>query len=387
MKTILVILGMILVTVTGLVKTRLVNWRSTDSIGQAASSVPIVDVEMGVPIYYKGQGDTWDPTWADDDNLYCANNDGHGYGSKDQNVVFNKISGNDPYNLSGYLLNSMDQYGAVTAGVAADGRNWKTGGCISINGILYMSIGMDWYVDKNYNGRQSRINTSIIKSNDHGITWTRSMADNLNSPMFVSMRFSTLYFTYYGKNYDAATVDNANKYVYATANNGFWDNGDNYILGRVSKSKIGNFNSADWTFYKRGDGMLDSAWTSDMKEASLIISAPRQCGEGGITYIPALKRYIMVAWYYPTENGHSDVTKTTLFVFYESPKPWGPWTRIKEITSSPQGWYIPRVLSKFQKKDGENVNAFIGVSGNYQDSAYYKYTMVPVKFKTTSTGK
>jgi hypothetical protein len=387
MKTILVILGMVLITITGLVKTRLVNWRSTDSSTQAAYSVPIVDVEMGVPIYCKGQGDTWDPAWAEDDNLYSPNNDGHGYGSKDQNVIFNKISGNDPRYLSGELQNSMDKYGAVTAGVAADGRNWKTGGCISIDGTLYMSIGMDWYVDKNYGGRQSRINASIVKSHDHGLTWARSMSDNLNSPMFVSMRFSTLYFTYYGKDYSAATVDNADKYIYATANNGFWDNGDNFILGRVSKSKIGNFNSADWTFYKSGDGMVDSAWTPDAKEAAWIINAPRQCGEAGITYIPDLHRYVMIPWYYPAENGHSDNTKTTVFVFYESPKPWGPWTRVKEITSSPQGWYIPRVLSKFQIKEGENVNAFIAVSGNYQDSAYYKYTMVPVKFKTASTRK
>jgi hypothetical protein len=37
--------------------------------------------------------------------------------------------------------------------------------------------------------------------------------------MFPGMRFATPFFIHYGKEYAAATVDNADRYVYATSNN------------------------------------------------------------------------------------------------------------------------------------------------------------------------
>ena len=232
---------------------------SADSQATAPKvSRPIVDVQLGAPLYYDAGGDSWDPTWAQDDRLYAAVNDGAGFGRQKRNIGFNQLSGADPRRLTGRLQNLMDDYGAMNAPAAADGRNWKSGGSISIDGVLYMSVGMDRYVDPNFGGRQSRINASIIKSTDHGLHWARSMQQNLDRPMFPGMRFATPFFIHYGKEYAAATVDNADHYVYATSNNGFWDNGDNYIIGRVPKSKIKALNASDWSFYRGGDGMRDS---------------------------------------------------------------------------------------------------------------------------------
>jgi hypothetical protein len=347
-------------------------------------SRPIVDVQLGAPIYSDSGGDSWDPTWAQDDHLYTAVNDGAGFGTVRRNIAFNRISGSDPRRLTGQLQNLMDDYGGMNAPVADDGRNWKSGGSISIDGVLYMSVGMDRYVDPNYGGRQSRINASIIKSGDHGLHWTRAMQENLDRPMFPGMRFATPFFIYYGKDYSAATVDNADHYIYATSNNGFWDNGDNYILGRVLRSKIGALKAADWSFYRGGDGMVDSSWSADMTKAAMLIEAPGQCGETGVTYLAALKRYVMAAWYYPIGNGHAGKIEATVFAFYESVKPWGPWRKIKTIPIEPQGWYIPRVLSKFQSPAGRDLEAFIAVAGDWRNPAYYRYTMVPVKFLTAA---
>jgi hypothetical protein len=333
-------------------------------------------------MYYDYGGDSWDPAWAQDDALYAAVNDGAGFGTLKRNIGFNKITGDDPLALSGQLQNIMEEYGEMNAPTAADGRNWKSGGSISIDGVLYMSIGMDRYVDDGFGGRQTRINASIIKSNDHGLHWTRPMKENLDSPMFPGMRFATPFFIHFGKEYAAATVDNADRYVYATSNNGFWDNGDNYILGRVLKSKIGTLSASDWTFYRGGDGMRDSSWSKDMGTAAFIIDAPGRCGETGVTYLPALNRYVMVAWYYPVGNGHAGKIEATEFAFYESPKPWGPWKEVKKVPIEPQGWYIPRVLSKFQLRAGQDLQAFIAVAGDWRNPAYYRYTMVPVKFVT-----
>jgi hypothetical protein len=350
------------------------------------ASIPIVDVQMGTPKYFEAGGDSWDPTWSQDDDLYSAVNDGAGFGTLKRNIGFNRISGNDPRTMTGQLQNIMDEYGEINAPIATDGRNWKSGGSISIDGSLYMSVGMDRYVDAGYGGRQTRVNSSIIKSRDHGLNWTRPMKDNRDRPMFAGMRFATPFFIHFGKEYAAATVDNADRYVYATSNNGFWDNGDNYILGRVSRSKISALNAADWTFYQGGDGMQDSSWTREMNNAALIINAPGQCGEAGVTYLPALNRYVLTSWYYPIGNGHSGKIEATEFAFYESPKPWGPWTLVKSILNQPQGWYIPRVLAKFQSRTGPDLQAFIAVAGDWRNPVFYRYTMVPVKFVTAAAG-
>ena len=347
-------------------------------------SRPIVDVRLGTPIYYDYGGDSWDPTWAQDDRLYAAVNDGAGFGTQKQNIGFNQISGTDPRRLTGQLQSLMDSYGEMNAPAAADGRNWKSGGTISIDGLLYMSVGMDRYVDPNYGGRQTRVNASIIKSSDYGVHWTRAMQDNLDRPMFPGMRFATPFFIHYGKEYAAATVDNADRYVYATSNNGFWDNGDNYILGRVLRAKLGALNAGDWSFYRGGDGMVDSSWSADMTKAAFLIEAPGQCGETGVTYLPALNRYVMAAWYYPIGNGHAGKIEATEFAFYDSAKPWGPWRKIKTILIEPQGWYIPRVLAKFQSPAGRGLEAFIAVAGDWRNPAYYRYTMVPVEFLTAA---
>jgi len=90
---------------------------------QAASpqaSRPIVDVQLGAPIYYDYGGDSWDPTWAQDDRLYAAVNDGAGFGTLKRNIGFNQISGSDPLTLTGQLQNLMDDYGEMNAPVATD---------------------------------------------------------------------------------------------------------------------------------------------------------------------------------------------------------------------------------------------------------------------------
>lgn len=358
-----------------------------------ALSIPcaaaITSIQVGnYKINPNSHGDTWDPTWADDDSLYAAGNDGLGFGlsgSKD-NVNFNKINGTSPDELNGRRLESLNGYGAVgDAQGHPDGRNWKSSGTLCLNGILYLTVARHLYEDPNFGRRQSAINASIIKSIDKGISWTRDQTTNYSTPQFEGQDFSTPYFIHYGKN-GAASTDNADLYVYAISNNGFWDNGDNYKLGRVLKSAIGNLTASDWQYYKGGDGLLTASWTNILTQATPIISDPAKCGETGATYIPSLNRYILVAWYYPIGNGHGSTVNRTSFAFWESPKPWGPWTKIKTIVNDPMGWYCPRVLAKFQTQNGSDVNAFIACAGNWKDNAdytdsrnnFYKFASIPI---------
>ena len=276
----------------------------------------------------------------------------------------------------------MVDYGEMNAPAAADGRNWKSGGAISVDGVLYMSVGMDRYVDPNYGGRQTRINASIIKSTDQGLHWTRAMQENLERPMFPCMRFATPFLFITAKTIrrrqwitPIATSMRRPTMVFGTT-------ATTTFRGRVLRSKIGALKAEDWSFYRGGDGMVDSSWSADMTRAHILIEAPGQCGETGMTYLPALNRYVMAAWYYPIGNGHAGKIEATEFAFYESAKPWGPSRKIKTILIEPQGWYIPRVLAKFQSPAGQDLQAFIAVAGDWRNPAYYRYTRVPVKFLT-----
>jgi len=50
-------------------------------------------------------GDTADPFWADDDNLYHFTCDGRGFGKQQRNLCFNKLTGSDLLHLKGELVN------------------------------------------------------------------------------------------------------------------------------------------------------------------------------------------------------------------------------------------------------------------------------------------
>jgi hypothetical protein len=56
-------------------------------------SLAIADVQLGSPTYYDYGGDSWDPAWAQDDELYTAVNDGAGLGTMKRNIGFNQVTG------------------------------------------------------------------------------------------------------------------------------------------------------------------------------------------------------------------------------------------------------------------------------------------------------
>ncbi len=168
--------------------------------------------------------------------------------------------------------------------------------------------------------------------------------------MFPGSRFATPYFVEYGQD-GRASVDNADRYVYALSNDGFWDNGNNLILGRVARSKIGNLSATDWQYYQGGDGMEDSAWMSDMARAKLVLDAPGKLGMNGAVYVPGLRRYIMIGWYYPAGGGKiKDACHATNWDFYEAPKPWGPWTKSFDVRIQPARLLLAAALSEVHER-------------------------------------
>jgi hypothetical protein len=236
-------------------------------------------------------------------------------------------------------------------------------------------------------GRHIFRNSSIIKSIDNGQTWTRDPADNYLRPMFPGKRFGAPYFVWYGKD-GAAAVDQADRFVYAVSNNGNFENGDDYVLGRVSRSKLGKLSASDWSFYLAGDGAEEGSWTKKLDQAKPILSNPRRSGMTGMTYIEILRRYVMVVWHYRRENfgqAIKDRDLSTILEFYEAPRPWGPWGKFKTLETGRLGWYVPIIGQRFQSTvNTSSVKVFLYATGltakvgGGVDTGLYKLNYMPI---------
>jgi len=349
----------------------------------AGESQPIADIRFTADYSQiaNSSGDEWAPTWADDDNLYTGNDDGSSFGGiAGRSIAFGKLMGNDPFHLVGHTISDMAGYGKTTP--SPDQANWKTMNSYCVDGVLYMFVTRCLYPEQSGDAHKRHIfkNSSIIKSTDRGVTWTRPADESYNHPMFPGLRFGAPYFVWYGKD-GAASVHNADKFVYAVSNNGHFEDGDNYILGRVPRKKLPKLDAADWQFYAGGDGMLDQNWVADMNKAKPILADPLNCSMTGMSYIPALGRYVMIVWHYTTYNLRTD--PRTINDYYEAPFPWGPWTKFKTIDTGVLGWYVPIICQKFQSAaDAHSVNCILYLTGNYQNQKLYKVNFMPVKLST-----
>lgn len=274
----------------------------------------------------------------------------------------------------------------------SEGANWKITNSYSITGTLYMFIAriQGWENSRDPKGRLIFKDASVVKSTDQGRTWTRSAEENRRRPMFPGQRFGAPYFVWYGKD-GAASADNADKFVYAISNDGYWESGDNYIIGRVPREKLPALSAADWTFFRSGDGMKDGSWTSNPSSATPVLSDPEQAGMTGVTYIAGLGRYVLVAWHYPS-HGVRDVSANgdtrSVLEFFEAPHPWGPWTRFKTYNADGLAWYTPIIGQRFQTvMSRSTVRAFIYLSSlNWKlKSDYlknYKLNYIPITLST-----
>ena len=361
----------------------------------------------------QSDGDTWDYLWADDDNLYSFGCDGRGYGTANHNVNFNRLTGPAWNELSGSPVNPMGEYGGNGAYLADHsaqlksrdwskvpiGPNWKVSGADSIDGVFYAFIANNWYGNQNaYGGnrrdpflRQTVNNQSLIKSTDHGRTWSRAMAANALQPMWTNRLFSTGFFFKYGQDGGTTKQDAQDKYVYAMSNDGYWNSGSSFRLGRVLRAQIGELNAGDWEYFCAG------RWTKDLSAATVIPGLPNgknQCTMGSPVWLPTLQKYVAPVWYDTGDYHEWYFPQDVIFAFYQADHPWGPWSYIGEKSAmefiGAQGrnrshrWYGPTFSPKFitAHPDG-SVTAILLFSGStWEDKpdSLYKNNSCPVTF-------
>lgn len=332
-------------------------------------------------------GDTWDPFWADDDNLYAFNCDGRGFGTAPRNLAFNRLTGSSPDALIGQMVNTMDDYG-VAGKKEADNATWKACGQECIDSVFYAFVSRNVYGKDSGDSwlRQTASNSSLIKSTDRGLTWQRDAKTNYASPMWPGPKFGAPFFIHYGKNGGQVKQDGADEYVYAISTNGFWNDGDSYILGRVERAKLPRLNSADWNYFK-GAG----TWTPSLSESVPILKREYQCGQGPACWIPSLQRYLMVLWYNTAKMTKWFEPNRMKYDFYQAEHPWGPWSFIGSMNDSflPGNghMYGPSLCAKFQERSGSDTRVSMFTSGcPFEDkpSGLYKLWTIPLTLKPNS---
>jgi hypothetical protein len=336
-------------------------------------------------------GDTWDPFWADDGNLYAFNCDGRGFGPKGggRNLAFNKLAGDSCDTLTGSQVNSMDAYGKGGF-KGPDGATWKACGQECIDGVFYAFVSRNTYGSESGDKlmRQTAVNSSLIKSTDRGLTWTRTAEENYAQPMWPGPSFGAPFFVHYGQNGGRVTHDAADRFVYASSTNGFWNDGDSYILGRVERSKLSALRSADWQYYTGGDGARNASWSPRIADAHPIVSSPAHCGQGPICYVPALNLYLLVAWFNTAKLTKWFEPNRMQYDFYQAEHPWGRWELVNSFDDSfisAGHMYGPSLCARFQQYADSEVRMTMFTSGcPFKDvpEGLYKMWEIPLVLHT-----
>jgi hypothetical protein len=320
--------------------------------------------------------------WTSEGELYTPTNDTKGFNLiGNGNLYFCRVIGSNPKDLTGETINTMSDY-RLHGEKGPDICTWKSSGCISVDGALYVLVARHKYGEESGDPhrRQTAQNASIIRSTNGGKTWLRAAQDNYDKPMFPGSHFAAPYFINYGQDGKEAVADQSDRYVYGLSNNGFWDNGDFMVLGRVLRSKIARLKGSDWEFYIKGNGAHDSSWTPDASKARPVLKNPGHLGSTGAVYLPAQKCYLMIGWYYPLGGGKvPGASVETHWDFYTAPHPWGPWKTVGSHVFKPEGYYCPGACPKFTSADGSTIWVF--TAGDWNNPDVYRLTAVPLTLR------
>jgi hypothetical protein len=203
--------------------------------------------------------------------------------------------------------------------------------------------------------------------------------------MWPGPSFGAPFFVHFGKNGGSLSIDRSNEYVYAVSTNGFWNDGDSLVLGRVPRRELSKLDASYWEYFKSGDGLSDHAWSSQLADAQPILRSPAHCGQGPITFIPALGVYLLISWYNPRTLRKWYQPDEMKYDFYQAEHPWGPWTLLDSFSdrflATGSNMYGPALCPKFQAEDGDEARVILFTSGcQFEDkpTGIYKAWTIPV---------
>ena len=267
--------------------------------------------------------DNWPITWADDDCLYTAYGDGWGFKPKVDSKLslgIAKVTGSPP-DVKGVNIRTRtgERLGGGSSGA-------KAGGMLCVEGVLYMLV-------------RNTANAQVAWSQDHGRTWRWC-------DWKFDLSFGAPTFLNFGKDYAGARDEYV--YVYSLDSDSAYDPADRMVMARVPKDKIRVRDA--YEFLVGLDGSDKPIWTTDIRDRGAVFVNPGRCYRSGITYNPALKRYLWCQTL-PASTDSRGPRFQGGFAIYDAPEPWGPWTTVYynenwdtgpgETSSLPTKWMSP----------------------------------------------
>jgi len=238
--------------------------------------------------------DNWPMTWADDDHQYTAFGDGWGFekkpGEKKLSVRIARIEGAPP------AVKGIDIPAPTIEATGDDVRGQKASGMLCVEGVLYAWL-------------RNAGNSVLAWSKDHGKTWERAdwkFTTSFGCPTFLNA----------GRDYAGAADDFV--YVYSFDADSAYTPADGYVLARVARGRIRDRSAYEFFAGRHADKDL---WSPDIAKRRHILENPGRCYRLNVTYVPPLKRYLLVQ----TILARGAKADKGLAI-YDSPTPFGPWT-------------------------------------------------------------
>jgi len=291
-------------------------------------------------------GDLWPSAWGADDRLYTANGDGFGFGLVWSDIVINFVDGYPPELVGSSPPLAFDGFVAGVWGPESWKVNRKPTGMTCVDGDIYLFFqNLKNFLSDNEFGDAPHASISV--SRDGGYTWEFDPSE----PMFTDHVFTTGFFLDYGRCNEYAFDD----YVYVYGLDYNWRFSDGFAQTKMYLARVPNdriLDRAAWEFFAGADGG-EPTWSENIDDKVPVLTDDTEyrggysgiC-QGSVVYIPRLNRYL-----YSTRAVYE-------WIFWEAPKPWGPWTRVSVIEWT-GGWtetyhpgYPAIITSKFMDADG-----------------------------------
>jgi len=327
-------------------------------------------------------GDTWYPTWADDDKLYspwtdgsCVRADGSlessNSGDTDHATTGQGvIEGNDPMDLKIVSL-------GLNRASSLPYKGRYPCGSLIYNGVWYYGTyclgpdGASMFGDKVYNWPWLGSFVGFRYSTDYGRSWKdcpltpeKSLFNETGINGY-PVKIGSPHFVDFGKNMQYSPDGKA--YLVAHGAdvsdpkprfwNASWITGDQIYLLRVTPA-IENINDmSKYEYFSGYNEKGEAVWTGDFEKIKPLLAWNNNMGCVTVTYNVPIKKYLMCV----TDGGNTCAKMNTYIL--ESDMITGPWKIVTYMKDFGEQAYFVNIPSKFISKDGKT--AWLLYSGNF----------------------
>jgi len=326
---------------------------------------------------FKGaSADTFYPTWAADGNLYTGFTDGNVHddiagttvhaSSEGRAPLFQvthgqaAIVGDDPFNLT---ITKVKPYSPVGYSAYPYGGRFPSGSLVYNGTWWYGTYFVPNYPQGPLVGGLLGPLVDFRHSTDGGDTWVEprlnatgpadnlfgEVGDPLGKPGGPSrIKFGTPHFVDFGQELEHSPDGKA--YIVAhgatsPSSTEMWMLGDQVYMARVTPTVAAMNDKSQWEFYAGGHGASAKWVAGDVSQAAPLIEFTNHTGSTTMTYLPALKKYVVTictAHNYPVmDGGHFDTW------MLESDDVTGPWALVEYLQSFGPQVYFANFVSKF----------------------------------------